>query len=339
MTARNRLIEVTAYTLLIGVLGGCQLPEDGPSSGEADSASSPGAGHEYLEHTPPPESNDADTEWDEPGSSGRRYGPEQQLGNGTVRTFTKFAHHTPLAVGVVMTDAALDNLSSDTSDWPWNIYDDAGVRLTTCCGRETLLQFPEEAGSQPFKHVVLNWMPTGHGPVGVHDRPHLDVHFYLVDVQERLSIPLARAAERCVVNGAPAMLDCENYALATAPLPDDASPPGFVDIGAARPGMGNHLYDLTRPEHHGAMFEETFLFGKHAGKLTFFEPMITRQFLLELKKPVCRTVAMPQAMAEAGWYPTRYCMRRDLAKHEIEVRLDRFKRFEKTNGVVTANAQ
>jgi len=257
----------------------------------------------------------------------RRWSEPMPLGAGTARAFVRSGPSAPSEVGVVFDEAALEGLPNDVSSWPWNIYDAAGQLVTPCCGAETLMRFPDSCGEQPFDHVVVNWMPTGHGPAGVYDHPHFDIHFYLITPEQRAEIAIPSAEERCSVNGQLVPLSCEMYARATVPLPTAMEPPGYTDIGSARPGMGNHLYDLSAPEHHGHTFARTFLFGKFDGSLIFMEPMITHQFFTELSGEECHAIAMPGAMPESGWYPTRYCMRRDHACGEIEVRMDAFRLF------------
>jgi hypothetical protein len=44
--------------------------------------------------------------------------------------------------------------------------------------------------------------------------------------------------------------------------------------------MGAHWADLLSPEFSGSPFTKTFILGTYDGKVIFWEPMITRAYLL-----------------------------------------------------------
>ena len=74
--------------------------------------------------------------------------------------------------------------------------------------------------------------------------------------------------------------------------------------------MGNHLIDRSRPSWSpaGRIFTHTFIFGAYDGRVTFYEPMITRAYL-ESRPDLCVPIKQPQAWAIEGYYPTTYCIR------------------------------
>ena len=64
------------------------------------------------------------------------------------------------------------------------------------------------------------------------------------------------------------------------PLPAGEMPATYINTGLV-PTMGAHWIDVTAPELNGQPFTETFIFGSFDGKMTFYEPMITKAFIEE----------------------------------------------------------
>jgi hypothetical protein len=151
---------------------------------------------------------------------------------------------------------------------------------------------------------MLDWSPNGHQPAGIYDTPHFDFHFFMQDFEEVIGI----------APGPCSGLDCEAFRRASRPVPTELLPPGFVDSGAVLPYMGNHLVDATSPELHGQPFTRTWLYGAYDGQVTFYEPMMTRQSLVEQPNE-CATLKMPAAYARSGLYPTRFCTHLDTQAH------------------------
>lgn len=164
-------------------------------------------------------------------------------------------------------------------------------------GHEWILDVPDQP-DVPFQYVMLNFNPMGHIPPGVYDLPHFDVHFYIQDYAEVMEID----AGPC-----PVLTDCDDYALAKD-LPGPAYYPAtYVDVDAVEPMMGNHLLDPNGPEFDPEVpFTRTLIYGAYDGEVTFYEPMITREWLLR-QEPHCDPIPQPQAWATSGWYPTAYC--------------------------------
>jgi hypothetical protein len=99
----------------------------------------------------------------------------------------------------------------------------------------------------------------------------------------------------------------EDYERSRLPVPVQFMPQGYIDVGAFEPQMGNHLLDPTSPEFQpGGTFTRTFLYGAFDGAITFYEPMITLQSLTQHPNQ-CVALKLPQAWAETGYYPTKYC--------------------------------
>lgn len=253
-----------------------------------------------------------------PPVEGTTWGKPQALGDGELQVFVTLDEAGNLdLVGVYFDESALTNLPKEVGDGRWDIVDEDGNVLWHCCGHEFILDFDDVEAAAPFKHVVVNWNPVGHQPPGVYDTSHFDLHFYTVTNDERVAIEAATADTMCSVPNppevggeAPGPVTCETFEEAMLPLPDDQMPPGYISVGAVEPGMGNHLLNSEAPELTGeGAFTHTWIYGTYAGKITFFEPMITLAFLEERTEEVCTAIAMPEAMPEPGFYPSEYCIR------------------------------
>lgn len=91
------------------------------------------------------------TEWGEP----------MDVGNGEVKTFVTFnSADMPMFVGLHLTADALDDLGDEHEHFS--------------------LQFPDSIEETAFEWVGFHWGPGRHGPPGVYDVPHFDMHFYLL---------------------------------------------------------------------------------------------------------------------------------------------------------------
>jgi hypothetical protein len=153
-----------------------------------------------------------------------------------------------------------------------------------------------------YTHVLLDWAPDGHEPA-FYEVPHFDVHFYMQPESERLAIGATDAAHD--------ILPAPQY------LPDLYFPTGGV------PQMGNHwLYQLA-PELAGEPFTNTFIYGSYDGKVTFFEPMLTRDWLLAQTHTVV-PIPQPQAVHHSGYYPVSYSVGRSTSPvmHTIAMQLE-----------------
>ena len=243
-------------------------------------------------------------------------GPPVPMGNGTIQTYAMVnPSGKPVEVGVYFSASALEGLPSAMSDGTWDILDAGGNLVYPCCGHEHFLEFaPEVQPFLPFRYAIVNWNPHGHVPPGVYNVPHFDFHFYTFPNAERLTMEAPLDTEMCDVGGTLVPLKCDDYARAVAPIPADQFPPGYSNVGAVEPGMGNHLLDFASPEWQGEPFTHTWIFGTYDGRLTFWEPMITLDFLQSLErgkgkkgpKQVNVPISMPEAAPEAGYYPTKY---------------------------------
>lgn len=231
--------------------------------------------------------------YDQPGVH-VQYGTPVKLGDGRARTYVVLAakaHQAPLEIGIALDARALDGLPTGPGEFSY------------------LLALPTHAPA-PYQFAELDWNPQGHPPVGIYTVPHFDFHFYTISRDEWNSI---------------VPTDPVVYAERANDLPTGGYvPPGYFVPGppalVAVPNMGVHWLNALAPELHGQPFTETFIYGSWNGRYTFYEPMITRAFLLS-HPDVTTPIPVPQLYPLAGWYPTSYRVTYDAQAKEYRVAL------------------
>lgn len=222
------------------------------------------------------------------------YGPPSRMGGDSIKTYvTLDRNKVPVAIGVEIPAKVLAGLPPSIS--------------------EMALQFPAEARDLPFKYLGVDWNPQGHEPDKVYTMPHFDFHFYLQSYEET----------RAIKPGSCHGLDCAVYERAVQEVPAQYAPRGYRNVGAVVPLMGNHLIDPTAPEFNNQPFTRTFLYGTFDGKLSFYEPMLTLQYL-QSRPDEYLDLKLPEAYAQSGYYPTRYSVRYDPSNQVYRISLERF---------------
>lgn len=223
--------------------------------------------------------------------SQRVYGPTVTMGNGSARTwFLGDAQGNPASIGFTMSKGALDNLP------------------TTLPATAYMLALPDEATSKtPYKHVMIDWNPQGHEPSKIYTLPHFDFHFYTQSMTETMAIPAYTAATAAKFDTVPASVYMHS---------DFAKGPGGV------PMMGAHWSDMTSSEFKGGTFTETFVFGSYDGKVTFWEQMVSMDYL-KTNPTLDKAIKLPAQYQTPGYYPTRYSIRSN-ADGSQDVALDGF---------------
>ncbi|HET7680498.1 MAG TPA: hypothetical protein VFK79_10230 [Xanthobacteraceae bacterium] len=251
-------------------------------------------------------------------------GSASTLGNGTVASYAQFEPGgAPKAIGVVFTGAAFANLPTAPSDGHRCLdgNGDGEVDHATECAHwhERVLPLPSDASRRadmPFKWVLLNWNPHGHLPPGIYDSPHFDIHFYMEPIEKVFAIQRGACG--------PEFVRCDQFERAKLPVPKNYMHPDFKDVDAVAPAMGNHLIDLTSPEFHGHAFDHTFIYGAYEGRVTFYETMLTLEFL-QSRPATCAPIKAVPAVATTGYYPTKRCYRYVKDKDEYTVSFEDFK--------------
>jgi hypothetical protein len=196
------------------------------------------------------------------------YGPTIPVGNGVARAWImQDKNGVPSAVGVTLSEKALEKLPDHMEQY--------------------VLDFPSHAGSNFYTHALVDWNPEGHEPPGTYDLPHFDFHFYIIPNEDRLAI------------GPNDIAEFEN-------TPDAIyTPPQYFMIPGGVPQMGAHWIDLLSPEFNGGIFTKTFIWGSYDGEFIFWEPMITRDYLLSQPDEEI-DLRLPDGYQREGWYATKY---------------------------------
>src|SRR5687768_2140397 len=105
-----------------------------------------------------------------------RYGPEQALGEGTIRTYLIVDQEgRPAELGVAISEVAMATLP-DLSDKP---------PMESFIAMD--LEIPEGSPA-PYRLVGFDWNSIGHPPVDIYGVPHFDFHFYTIDAAAKGTI-------------------------------------------------------------------------------------------------------------------------------------------------------
>lgn len=235
------------------------------------------------------------------------WGASAQLGSGTVRTYVRLdkknenaAKKIPMELGVEIPESVMNNLPAEP--------------------QALIINFPIQAKQMPFQYMMLDWNPKGHEPAGVYDLPHFDFHFYMQDLDEVMDIKPGDCSG----------LDCADFEKAMKPVPAAFTPEGYINVGSVVPYMGNHLIDPKSPEFNGQKFTSTWLYGAYDGKITFYEPMITKETLTG-RPNYCETLKQPEEVSINGFYPKTYCTAYDADQKVYRVYLKDFQRRRAIN--------
>jgi len=211
------------------------------------------------------------------------YSQTLPIGNGVARAWvTENLNGKPVAVGINLSDKALENLPAEPAMFTFTL--------------------PKNKGENFYTFVALDWNPHGHEPPYVYDLPHFDFHFYIIPDEEVMGIPLLT----------PPQMD-------VAPYPQYV-PPLYIQTPGIVPQMGAHWVDVTSPEFNGGTFTRTFIWGSYAGEFIFWEPMVTRAFLLSKPDEIIN-LRQPSAFQRDGYYPTQYCVTYSVSPKQYTIAL------------------
>lgn len=256
-------------------------------------------------------------------SSDEIKGMSRELGMGDVYSFaTLTGDGKPAVLGVSISQEALDNPPPEMTDGNRCFDHDADGTINQheeCSPwHERALPLPPEVSNRtnvPFSWVLLNWNNHGHIPPGIWDAPHFDVHFYIAPIEEVFSWQRGPCG--------PEFLRCDQFEIATQPVPPGLMHPDYTDVGAAAPAMGNHLVDTTAKEFHGEPFTRSWIYGVYGGEVIFYEEMVAQDFL-KTKPDACFDLKSPERVALSGFYPTQTCSRFNSTTNRTTISLEQF---------------
>lgn len=256
-------------------------------------------------------------------SGGHLLGANSSVGKGTASSYAELDDAgAPKAIGVVFEARALEGLPASGSDG-YTCYDrnkDGKIDPEKECAHSYswVIPLPSDVARRsdiPFKWVGLDWNPHGHIPPGVYDLPHFDVHFHMTPIEKIYSIQSGDCG--------PEFVRCDQFKIATRPVPPNYMNSDYKSVDAVAPAMGNHLVDLTGPEFHKKRFTRTLIFGAYDGRVTFYEEMLTREYMLT-RPNTCFAIKSPPAVDKKGYYPTQSCIRYLPQSNEYTVSLEGF---------------
>lgn len=251
------------------------------------------------------------------------FGAIAEIGNGTVESYGEMdAEDTPVALGVLFTKDALENLPKQLTDGHRcaDLDGDEKIDPDNEClpWHERVIPLPSEISRRddiPFKWILLNWNPEGHIPEGVWNLPHFDIHFYIEDIENVFSLMPGPCG--------PERMRCDQYEIATKEVPSKYIHEDFEDVGAAAPAMGNHLIDPTGPEFDGEPFTRSWIFGAYDGQITFYEEMLSLDYM-HSQPDDCFPIKTPPAVELTGYYPTIVCTRYHPEDSSVSVSMEEF---------------
>lgn len=243
-------------------------------------------------------------------------GTPKPLGAGSVRAVYKAdAKGVPVSFGLHMTKDALDKLPQNcktdptpkTSIWPFcegGKMNDAMV---------TILYSPKAAvATTNIASMELSWLPYGHAPEHVWDKPQFDIHFNFTTPHGGMD------ESKLYVN--PDQKDLpEGYAI----LPHS----GFPWNTPAQKFHSHSADPKESPEFAGGPFTTNFLYTTYNGHVIGYEPYVALDYLKSLTSPKEITVKTPEEYPQTGYYPSVMRVGWDDADKAYVIVLEKFTKY------------
>jgi len=202
------------------------------------------------------------------------------LCNGKAQSYVcKDSKGNPVSIGFVFSEEALNHLPKDMT--------------------MTSIPVPKNHGTL-VDHISVDFEPNGHEPAGIYDKPHFDIHFYMISEGQQM-----------MIDNGPEM---EN-------LPPPAFvPANYISIPGGVPMMGKHWADATAKEFNGQPFDRTFIYGSYNGQFIFHEPMVTIAYF-KSKQSFTDPIVQQPKVQKAGYYPTTYSVTYEASEKRYKVTL------------------
>lgn len=254
-------------------------------------------------------------------------GAEVAFGAGVASSYVDLdSDGTPLAIGLAFSaEGLVEPPEGHSNERHCNDRDGDGQvdKATECLmTHDFVVPLPDqlvERDDLPFKWVLLNWNPMGHIPPGIYDAPHFDVHFMIEPQESIYDIKVGPCG--------PEFVQCDQFEIARKPVPANYMHADFQDVEAVVPAMGNHLIDVTGSEFAGEPFTRSWIYGAYDGRITFYEEMLTLDYLLS-KPDVCNSIKRTPDVATTGYYPTVSCIGYDEERDTFTVSIEQFEHRE-----------
>jgi hypothetical protein len=192
-------------------------------------------------------------------------GDQVKLCNGKAQSFVcKDEQGNPVSIGFIFSEEVLNHLPDKMTMTP--------------------IPVPKNSGTL-VDHISVDFEPMGHEPVGIYDKPHFDIHFYMITKSQQMMIETGPKMEKL-----PAA---------------EFIPPSYQPSPGGVPMMGKHFSDVTSKEFNGQPFDRTFVYGSYDGKFIFHEPMITIAYF-KSKKSFNDDIKQHPKVQRDGYYPKNY---------------------------------
>jgi len=163
------------------------------------------------------------------------------------------------------------------------------------------LRYPQAVRDTTFiDHLEIHWNAHGHEPIGIYTLPHFDFHFYGVPEETVWAV------------------DCADGAVQPSP---DRVPPPYIPLPVCVPEMGVHSLDPRSPEVdpvNRQPFTTVFIYGFQAGELAFLEPMLTREYLLEIHEYES-DLPLPEVLGRSTRLPKKFRLTYDADDEAYEM--------------------
>tara|TARA_A100001015_G_scaffold321625_1_gene453531 strand:+ start:6200 stop:7093 length:894 start_codon:yes stop_codon:yes gene_type:complete len=251
------------------------------------------------------------------------YGETVKLGEGGVKTFGNFKNGELTKVGVLISEDALNGLPQNCGvDAPT-----AGAKWLICQSKpgettgkmnDTMvitLDMPKKVAKQiNIKKLDLSWLPYGHAPKGVWDKPQFDIHF-----------PFA--------NPTGGKDSKKFYSPKTS---QDQLPEGYIVL----PGSGfdwdtealqSHSHAASpgdSPEFKGGEFKGNFLYLSYDGKAIGYEAYVSEE-ILKSKDYYIQNLKSPKVSYGSDKAPSKLVISYLPGEEAYEVSLENYINVEK----------
>jgi len=154
-----------------------------------------------------------------------------------------------------------------------------------------------------FDHIEVDWSAHGDPSPSVYDIPHLDCHFFMVNMSDQMMI----------------MGGMDSSVLASQYVPKNCMADSFSEAN-----MGVHYMDTTGQEYYGATFNHTCDYGFYHTNMVFMEVMCSKAFL-DSKMSYTGAIEQPSAFKKSGYYPLNYTVSYNATTLEYTYSLDNLK--------------